>query len=204
MRPDVPPADDDNAAAPRRIALCGSMRMDEWQWREFLDALGGIPRAFELLAFVNRAAFFPTPLPPNVRLQFQPYAATEADLVEHLADAGVWACYLGMSRHPADEAFSLYSFSSKLTAYAAAGLPSLVDAPAASAVWSRVREYDAGLLFDASADSRRRLAEFFANGAERRRLGGGALRLCRERFDLDEHARRFVAVLSRHAGNLAA
>lgn len=199
MRADVPPADGGTKAV-RRIALCGSMRIDEWQWVEFLALLGSLPWSFEILAFVDEQAFFRAARPPNVSIRFQPYAPSEDALVRQLAAGGVWACYLGVSRAAMDEAFSLYSFSSKLTAYSAAGLPSIVDAPAASAVWRRVREFDAGLHYDGSAAAAGRLARFFGDAAERARLGEGAVRLCHAGMDMDRNVRCFVNLLAQDAG----
>lgn len=195
MRSDVPPADD-GAQAVRRIGLCGSMRTEEWQWAAFLTLLASLPWPFEILAFAAKEGFFSTPLPGNVRLLFQPYAETEATLVRLLASAGVWACYLGVSRKPDDAVFGRYSLSSKLTAYAAAGLPSIVDAPDESAVWRRVEAYDAGVLCDGRDDGRRGVRELMADAGLRRRLGTGALRLCRTEMDLERNVNRFTDVLS--------
>jgi hypothetical protein len=185
----------------RRLALCGSMRIMEWQWKEFLGVLARMPWQFEVLAFVDRETFFHTGMPPNARLLFRPYAATEADLIRELATAGVWACYLGVSRAPGDAAFSLYSLSSKLTAYAAAGLPSVADAPATSAVCRLVQAHAAGVLYDGGAEARHSLQRLFSDADLRRRLGAGALRLCRAEMDLDRNVSRFAELLnSQNAG----
>jgi len=195
----APPPADGGPQALRRLALCGSLRIDEWQWREFLAVLAGQPWPFEILAWTDRGAFFSTPAPANVRLRFQPYAASEADVIRELAGAGVWACYLGVSRAPQDAAFSRYSLSSKLTAYAAAGLPTIVDAPAASAVWRLVGRYEAGALFDGSAAAAAGLRRLLADPGARERLGAGALRLCRAELELETNLERWTEALSREA-----
>lgn len=156
------------------------------------------------MAFVERDAFFDAALPDNVTMSFQPYAPSEADLVRAFRAAGVHAAYLGLCRIPAQVCFARYSLSSKLATYAAAGLPVIVDGPADAEAWKLVQAYAAGILCEGNAAAaRERLQVVFGNAEARQRMGEGARRLCRERFDLTANVRGFAELLARGAEKTA-
>jgi hypothetical protein len=131
-----------------------------------------------------------------VTLELQDYVRTEAEVVQRFAGAAVDACYLGLTRRPDQRMFSTRSLSSKLTTYAAAACPVIVDGPGESVAWRLVRKHGAGVLCD--GDAPRALAELrrvFEDGAAWASMAAGAVRLCRAEFDLERNAARFRDLL---------
>lgn len=188
----------------RRIALCGSMRILKSEWRRFLSLLAQSPFLFEICAFVEPSAFFDAPFPDNVKIQFEPYQPDEEALIRKFRTLHVHAAYLGLTRKPEQACFARYSLSSKLTAYVAAGLPVIVDGPVDSEAWRLVREYGAGILCGPDDTAALRdLASVFEVSPARERMSDGAIRLCREQFDLDRNSAQFTALLCQVAGRTA-
>jgi hypothetical protein len=97
--------------------------------------------------------------------------------------------------------FARTSLSAKLTTYAAAGIPVIVDGPEDSAAWRLVKEYGAGVLCGDDADEAlQSLRTLFTDKEARGRMGEGSRRLCLEKFNLDANFSRFAALLRTTAG----
>jgi len=185
----------------RKIALCGSMRISSTEWRRFLGLMGRLPYTIELLAYVDRATFFQETMPPNVGVRFEPYLSSETELVAAFRAAAVDAAYLGLTRLPEQSCFARYSLSSKLTAYTAAALPVIVDAPEDSWVWRLVSAYQAGILCGEEEDvAVQRLKELLSDKQYHLRLAQGAQRLCREELDLERNVEQFRQLLWQAVG----
>jgi hypothetical protein len=170
----------------RRIAFCGSMRQTAGEWQQFLQRLGRLPWTFEILAYAYEALFARAEPPSNVRIRMLPYQEDEADLIQALAESGAHAGHVGLWREPRRGLFARTSLSAKLTTYAAAGLPIVVDGPADSAAWEIVRRYNAGVLCageDATVESS--LRALFGDEDAAGRMAAGAQRMCEQEFDLD-------------------
>jgi len=197
----APPADRAlPASGLRRIGVCGSARTRAGQWREFLAGLAGLPFRFEIVAFADEDFFPGSKPPPNVTVARRPYAATESDVIRAFREEAMCACYLGLGKEPAARVFARTSLSSKLTTYAAAGLPVIVDGPAESVAWRLVREYGAGILCDDDdAAAVEALQALFTDPAAWRRMAEGSARMCREEFNLERNAERFRQLLARTA-----
>lgn len=195
----------------RRIAFCGAMRCSCEQWQTFVDELGKLPYRFEFDAYAWEDSIPKAELPSNVKVSIQPYLVDERDLIRRLQEGGYDAAYLPLWRESARLLFSRTSLSSKLTTYAAAGLPVIVDGPEDSAAWELVRRHEAGLVLDhttppdgpcscrsvsgRSANARDELMRLFSDQDYRERLAAGAGRLCREEFDLERNVGRLRALL---------
>jgi hypothetical protein len=140
------PSPMDTESDVRRIGFCGNLRISRGQWTEFLRRLGALPFQFEIVAFEHEDAFHYVDFPSNVAFVPQPFAATEEDVIRTFHRAGVHACFLGLWRERDRRLFGQTSLSAKLTTYAAAGLPVIVDACEDSVAWRLVRDYQAGVL----------------------------------------------------------
>jgi glycosyltransferase involved in cell wall biosynthesis len=186
-----------------RVGLCGSARVDRRQWRAFLRDIGKIGGNMELVIVGESAVpSWNEVLPANVRLRCHDYQPSDEALIRLLVEEGVDACYLGLWRDREHAGFSEMSLSSKLVAYAAAGLPTIVDAPRESATWELVEKYNAGVLLPDPADAAGRqkvLSSVFRDDNFRRKMGAGASRLCREEFDLDRNVQVLLSLLKRTA-----
>jgi len=173
----------------RRIGLCGSMRISAAQWQQFLKALGALPYPIVLESFTALEDLPATELPPNVSIASRGYRNTEAELVMALSACELDATYLGVWKEPDRQLFGRTSLSSKLTTYAAAGLPVLVDATADSVAWQLVDQYNAGIRLgespEAATDAMRTLFDQAPIWTE---AAAGARRMCVSAFDLDLHA----------------
>lgn len=176
------------SATVRRLAFCGAMRCAADQWQRFLERLGALPYRIELDAYAWADSIPVATLPVNVTLSVMPYLEDEQELVRRLQSGGYHAAYLPLWLDARRALFSRTSLSSKLTTYAAAGLPVLVDGPAESAAWTLVNRYQAGLRSEA-------MAKLFHDTMLQVRLSEGARRLCREEFNLDRNVERLKAIL---------
>lgn len=181
----------------RRIGFCGASRVSDAQWHGFLRMLGRLEWDFEIMVFADPDFFNATKPPGNVNLAFQPYQASEEDVVRRFVEMGVRACYLGLWREPEKALFARTSLSSKLTTYVAAALPIVVDAPEQSVAWRLVRDYGAGVLVGASeTEDIGRLKALFGDRDVWWSMAQGSARLCRAEFDLESKTERFVALLN--------
>ena len=131
---------------PRRIGFCGAARESAAQWQAFLSLLHQLEWRFEIEVFSDPDYFPKVPPPANVSIRFQPYEPTEQSLVRRMRELKVHVCYLGLWKEKEKRLFAGTSLSSKLTAYAAAGLPVIVNAPEDSVAWRLVRKHGAGVL----------------------------------------------------------
>jgi len=192
------PSDFDQAF--RRIGFCGTLRTSAGQWESFLRLLGDLPFRLEIVAFTERSSLPAVDLPGNVSFKFQEYVKTEKEVVRSLRDQGVYACYLGLWREPERRLFARTSLSAKLSTYAAAALPVIVDGPRDAAAWRLVEQYGAGILCeDRSTVTARRLKQLFADSGSWKRMSQGAAVLCREEFSLERNVARFGNLLARYA-----
>jgi len=182
----------------RRIGFCGSPRVSESQWREFLALLGRLSFDFEIIAFVEQQGFFRATPAANTTIVFQGYAPTEEDIVRFFSAEQVAACYLGLWKEPGKALFCRTSLSSKLATYAAAGLPVIVDGPKESVAWSLVGQYDAGVRWDGGGESEAEIASLFGDAWVWQRKAFGMRKLQAEHLDLETNLARF----SEHVANL--
>lgn len=181
----------------RRIGVCGSLRQSPEQWRSFLKTLGRLPHAVTLVSFTARDAFPSVNPPANVRFEFQPYADSERAVVQ--AFGGVDATYLGLWTDADRRLFGETSLSSKLTTYAAAARPVIVDAAPESVAWRLVGQFDAGLRLEGQGErDAAALAGLFTDAARWERMAAGAQKLCLEHFDLDRNVTRLKEQLCRN------
>lgn len=177
----------------RRIGFCGAFRVSAGQWQSFLGSLSALPFEFEIIAFAEEASVPRCRPAGNVRLFLRPYVANEAELIDTFRREEIHAGYTGLWRSPGRSIFARTSLSSKLTTYAAAGMPIIVDGPRESAVWRAVEEHGAGILVDEAATPE--LMRLFADNDAWRRMAEGASRLCRSQFDLVRNAHHFAELL---------
>ena len=184
----------------RRIAFCGSMRTTPAQWFGFLNELSALHRDVELVIYAYKAMFPVVELPSRVRLRFESFLP-EAELIRALQDADIDACYLGLWKEPERRLFAQTSVSAKLTTYAAAGLPVIVDGPEDSAAWILVGKYEAGVLVPPSRNTPS-MAQLFSDEELWRKMAEGAHRMCWEEFDLDRNvvalSQRLTATATPH------
>jgi hypothetical protein len=182
----------------RRIGLCGSMRVSERQWRSFLEGLGTLPYEVVIVAFAFRDRFFTTEPPPNVRIELQSFAQTEADVIADFHRHGVDACYLGLWHEESQGLFGRTSLSAKLVTYAAASLPIIVHARPDSEAWRLVKAHGAGVLVGPDHDMAG-LGTLFADAAAWNDAARGAGELARSEFNARENLVRLWDRLSRTA-----
>lgn len=195
--PDARRVPDMGGSSPRRIGFCGASRVTSRQWKAFLAVLGGLPFPVEVIAFANQDLFHAVGLPQNVTIAHRPFAETEADVIRAFHQAGVHACYLGLYKEPNRRLFGATSLSAKLTTYAAAGLPVVVDGPAQSVAWRLVRQYDSGVLCgDDRAAAVRDLSALLSDPPTWKRMARGSARMCRQEFDLTANAARLGSLLA--------
>ena len=179
-----------------RIGFCGAFRISALQWEEFLNCLGSIRHEFEIIAFAAKDSVPSANLPSNVKFLPQEYVRSERVMIDTLVRMGVCACYLGLWREPTRSLFCSTSLSSKLTSYAAAGVPIIVDAPENSAAWRLVKSYGAGILLPKDPDMRRsQMMKFFADSHDWHDMAKGAATMCREMFNLDANVERLAEVM---------
>jgi hypothetical protein len=191
------PSPMDTGSDIRRIGFCGNLRISCGQWSEFLGRLGSLPFQFEIVAFEHEDAFHYVDFPSNVTFVPQPFAATEEEVIRTFHRAGVHACFLGLWKERNRWLFGKTSLSAKLTTYAAAGLPVIVDAREDTVAWRLVRDYGAGAL---SGEGREQALEemqsLFEDDKRWREMAEGARRMCEAEFDLDVNVRDLADLLS--------
>ncbi|MBN2301151.1 MAG: hypothetical protein JXN60_01410 [Lentisphaerae bacterium] len=169
----------------KRIAFCGTNRMNSEQWQAFLDALGKLPNKFEIVAFAYKDSFPQAGVfPSNVSATFLPFMDSEAQIIEKFLSLRVHAGYLGLWKDPKRLLFGNTSLSAKLTTYAAAGCPVIVDATESSVAWRLVKKYHAGVLFNGQTDD---LKLLFENREEWLRMANGSIEMCRNEFNVDKN-----------------
>lgn len=184
----------------RRIGFCGSMRVSARQWGAFLELLGSLPFEFEMTMFAYDDLFHNVGAPGNVALRFRPYAGGERDVIEEFRGSGVHACHLGLWKEKERSLFVRTSLSAKLTTYAAAGVPVIVDAPEDSAAWRLVKAYGAGVLCgEKKQDDARELTTLFGDHDVWQRMAKGARELCLREFNMDKNIAAFKELLCRTA-----
>ena len=179
----------------RRIGLCGSMRISEPQWQAFLEGLGTLPYDIVIVAFAFRDRFFSTEPPPNVRIELQPFAPTEADVIADFHRHGVDACYLGLWHEERQGLFGRTSLSAKLVTYAAASLPVIVHACPDSEAWRLVQAHGAGVLVGPDHDMAG-LEALFADPDAWNDAARGAGELARSEFNVRVNMARLWERLS--------
>jgi hypothetical protein len=181
----------------RRIGFCGASRTGPEQWAQFVRALGCLPWRIEVVAFAAPDCFHNGACPENVKIAYQDYQPTELDVVRRLRELGVHACYLGLWREPEKAFFARTSVSSKMTTYAAAGLPIIMDVPEDAAVWGLVQKHGAGIrMTGEQAQDALSLKSLFLGGESWVSLANGARRLCECELDLDKNIEEFKKLLS--------
>ena len=194
VMPDPEPRDRSRSPL-RRIGICGSMRVSEEQWREFLEMLSGLPYEFEIVSCAYRDRYFDAALPANVRQVPLPFAPTESDVIAAFRENGVDACYLGLWKKAGHGLFGRTSLSAKLVTYAAAALPVIVDAREDSVAWQLAKRHGAGVCVSGS-NPRGELERLFGDDDAWHCMAAGARALCLNEFDLDTNVARFVERLN--------
>lgn len=179
----------DEKTSVRRIGFCGSMRIGEPQWRDFLGLLGQLPFKFEILLFADKGYLFNVPLPGNVTIAVQGYVDTEENLVRRMVDLQVHAGYLGLWKEAEMSLFCRTSLSSKLTTYAAAGLPVVVDGPEDSVAWQMVKKYGAGVLGVVAGMPG--LKELFSDSVAWAGMSAGSRTMWDQEFNLEKNVDTF-------------
>ena len=183
----------------RRIGLCGSMRVSEDQWRQFIVALGALPYDFVIVAFAYRDLFSTAQPSPNVTIDLQPFAPTEADVIADFHKHRVDACYLGLWQDEAQGLFGRTSLSAKLVTYAAASLPVLVHARRDSMAWRLVKAHGAGVLVG-SDHAMEGVQDLFSDVTVWNQAAWGAGELARVEFNTRVNLARLWESLSLTAG----
>ncbi|MDD4871216.1 MAG: hypothetical protein PHR77_11710 [Kiritimatiellae bacterium] len=179
----------DEKASVRRIGFCGSLRIAGVQWRDFIELLGQLPFKFEILLFADKGFMFNISPPHNVTIIPQKYVDTEENLIRRMVDMQIHAGYLGLWKADEMSLFCRTSLSSKLTTYAAAGLPVIVDGPEDSVAWRLVKEYGAGVLCGSSGISA--LKELFGNSKQWERKSFASRAMWDHEFNLEKNVEKF-------------
>ncbi len=188
------------SGAVRRIGLCGSFRIDEPQWAAFTRALGRLPYRVEIVSFTPPDEFPRGTYPDNISLHFEPYAKGHDELILAFRSAQIDAGYLGVWNDTKRAIFGQTSLSSKLTSYAACGVPVIVHSREDAAVWDLVRPFGAGVRFDENSPGGGTLLEdLFSNPDTWFNLAQGAHALARESLNLDANAEILARALCKAA-----
>ncbi len=181
----------------RRIGFCGSMRVSSSQWLRFLGLLEALPYRFSLVTYADADHFPAVPLPSNVTIEAHAYETNEGNMITALHHDGLTAAYLGLWREPERGLFARTSLSSKLTAYAAAGVPVIVDAPADSLVTKLVLGHQAGIVLAGNENETEILSRLFSDQSLQVQCAEGALELALEVFVLEDNVVRFRDMISK-------
>lgn len=198
LKPGVLPQCYDTNGKKRKIGFCGSPRVSEDQWLQFIQSLASLPFEFELIVFSDKDYFFKAQLPENVLISMQGYAATEDEIIKSFIDHGVHACYLGLWRDDSMRLFCRTSLSSKLATYVSTGIPVIVDGPHDSVAWGLINQYGAGILLGAEREeSVASLRRLFDDAVEWRRMSDSARRMRTQEFNLAENIISFEKLLTK-------
>lgn len=183
----------------RVIGICGSMRVSEGQWKQFLHTLSLLPYQIELVSLAYKDRFFDAILPGNVTITHLAFADTEADVIKAFHEHRVDACYLGLWRDPLQALFGRTSLSAKLVTYAASSLPVIVDADEDSMAWRLVDRYGAGVRVSGEARDAVVLQEILGKCGRWNACAAAAGRLCESEFNQTINFARFADCLERTA-----
>ena len=184
----------------RKLGFCGAFRISDGEWMRFLSMLARMPYKIEFVAFAERDSVPRVEVPENVAFDFQPYVEDEEEIVRCFLRKGVDACYLGLSHDKNRRLFAQTSLSSKLTTYAATGLPLIVDAPADSAAWKLIEPYDAGVLCRWGTEAERASTEMalhrmFESEERWQQYANGTARLAREVFSMEKNLPKLLSTM---------
>ncbi len=175
----------------KKIALCGGIKVAQERWQMFLDRLAKIDMDFEILVFSGepvRSSY----RPENVSFVQNPYVDSEHELLSAFRTEGIDACYLGLWQEPEWRLFVKTSLSSKLTSYAAAGLPVIFDGPEESVAWRLIKSYGAGIMLGDSAEVSSELRGLFTEKSMWESLADGSVQLWEKEFLMDVKMPLFV------------
>lgn len=180
-----------------KIGVCGSSRVNDNQWKTFVNNLSHSVRSAVIVAFADEQYFNKISYPDNVSVTFRSYLPKESDVIKAFTDECIHACYLGLWREARYSLFVGTSLSSKLISYVASGVPVIVDGPVDSAAWKLIGKYGAGVLLKGDAlPDRAALDRLFMEDEYWQKLAEGATELCREEFSLEINARKFMDLMS--------
>ena len=177
-----------------RLALCGSMRTGAEQWLRFVKGLTTAFRNVEIVAVGDARRQAELARPCGVRIVHHAYFASEEELVAFLQASRADAGYAGVWDGEDRRLFAATSFSSKITAYAAAGIPTIFDGPGDSAAWKVLRRWNAGLLWRDAGASMGAVVDL-KDPVQWQAMADGALLMCRHELCLERNARQFQDVL---------
>jgi hypothetical protein len=177
-----------------RLALCGSMRTGKEQWLRFIKGLTAVYKHVEIVAVGDALVQAKMARLQGVRMVHHSYFQKEEALVAYLRESRVDAGYAGVWDEPDRRLFAATSFSSKITAYAAAGVPTIFDGPGESAAWKVLARWHAGVLW---RDTQEGLLELkgLKDCLRWSAMAEGALSLGRQELCLEDNAGRFRAML---------
>ena len=116
-------------------------------------------------------------------------------MVRGLREKGVHACYLGLWREPEKAFFGRTSVSSKMTSYAAAGLPIIADVSEDAEVWRMITKHGAGVRLSGESHDIQTLESLFRGGAGWESHARGALQLCEQELNLERNIEEFKHLL---------
>lgn len=181
----------------RRIALCGSFRGTCGQWQRLLGALGALPHEVEILCWTPTEGL-PSGQPArNTRLLPQPYAEGDAALIDSFRAADVDVGYLSLDNSRRGACFARTSLSSKLVAYAAAGLPVLVDAPQDAVITRMITDYHAGVCLEGAAGVPG-IHALLSDPILWQACAEGSATLYREHFMMEANVHRLIQLIAGH------
>jgi hypothetical protein len=178
-----------------RLALCGSMRTGTEQWLRFVKGLTAAFGSVEMVAVGDARRQAKLARPYGIRIVHHDYFASEEEMVAFLQASRVDAGYAGVWEGEDRRLFARNSFSSKITVYAAAGIPTIFDGPDDSAAWKVLRRWNAGILWREDEESMGALKKL-KDPVQWRAMADGALSMCRQELCLERNARKFREVLS--------
>ena len=202
--PEARPVPNATEGGTRRIGLCGSMRIGESQWAEFVQVLGKLPYDVEIIAFAYKDMFYDVPLPENITVSLQPFAETRTDLMKRFCELEVDAFYLGLWKEESRGLFGRTSLSAKLGTYVACGRPIIVDAREDSVAWQLVKKHAAGILLDKTGQSNlsegsEKLNHIFSNADVWYKMAIGSVETFDQEFDLDRNVANLKELMKRTA-----
>lgn len=191
-----PPGISLRVARERNIGFCGSSRVSDRQWRDFLGMLSELDYEFKLHVFGSQEYLNDVEMPTNVEYVFHGYAQEE-NVIRFFHNSNIHLLYLGVWKDEEHSLFARTSLSSKLTTYAASGVPVVADVPEDSVAWRLLEKYDAGVL--CGNDRNAAIAgmnEILGDESVWEKKAQGCSELCREHFDLEKNVQKFRELLS--------